>query len=284
MKIFPAIDIKDKKCVRLVKGDFDKKTEYKISPVDQAGRYKDHGFKNLHIVDLDGALTGEIVNQDIIKDIVVKFNLKVEIGGGIRNFDSVQKYIDAGVEKVILGSAAIKDKNFLREACEKFPNKIALGLDAKDGYLLVSGWTENSNQLTIDYLKQVNDYGVSRLIYTDINRDGMKQSPNFKETLKVAEISNCPVVISGGVSSMDDVKKAKNLKNVEGIIVGKAIYDRDIKLDELTKELDWMMVAKLSTIKRKIKNGEKLGFSERARAVNKGLLPSKAKKRKNVKK
>ena len=238
MKIFPAIDIKDKKCVRLVKGDFDNKTEYKMSPFDQAGRYKDHGFKNLHIVDLDGALTGETVNQDIIKDIVVKFNLKVEIGGGIRNFDSVQKYIDAGVEKVILGSAAIKDKNFLKEACEKFPNKIALGLDAKDGYLSVSGWTENSNQLTIDYLKQVNDYGVSRLIYTDINRDGMKQSPNFEETLKVAEISNCPVVMSGGVSSMDDVKKAKDLKNVEGIIVGKAIYDSDIKLDELTKELD----------------------------------------------
>ena len=238
MKIFPAIDIKDKKCVRLVKGDFDKKTEYEISPVDQAEKYKNHGFKNLHIVDLDGALTGETVNQDIIKDIVVKFNLKVEIGGGIRNFDSVQKYIDAGVEKVILGSAAIKDKNFLKEACEKFPNKIALGLDAKDGYLSVSGWTENSNQLTIDYLKQVNDYGVSRLIYTDINRDGMKQSPNFEETLKIAEISNCPVVMSGGVSSMDDVKKAKDLKNVEGIIVGKAIYDRDIKLDELTKELD----------------------------------------------
>ena len=238
MKIFPAIDIKDKKCVRLVKGDFDNKTEYKNSPIDQANSYKDHGFKNLHIVDLDGALTGETVNQDIIKDIVVKFNLKVEIGGGIRNFDSVQKYIDAGVEKVILGSAAIKDKNFLKEACEKFPNKIALGLDAKDGYLSVSGWTENSNQLTIDYLKQVNDYGVSRLIYTDINRDGMKQSPNFEETLKVAEISNCPVVMSGGVSSMDDVKKAKDLKNVEGIIVGKAIYDRDIKLDELTKELD----------------------------------------------
>ena len=112
----------------------------------------------------------------------------------------------------------------------------------------------------------------------------MKQSPNFDETIKVAEISNCPVFISGGVSSLDDIKKAKTLKNVEGIIVGKAIYDRDIKLDELTKELDWMMVAKLSTIKRKIKNGEKLGFSERARAVNKGLLPSKSKKRKNVKK
>lgn len=236
MKIFPAIDIKDKKCVRLVKGDFDNKTEYEITPAEQAGKYKDHGFKNLHIVDLDGALKGEIVNLDIIQDIVKKFDLKVEIGGGIRNLDSIQKYIDTGVEKVILGSAAIKDKKFLKEACEKFPNKIALGLDAKDGYLSVSGWKESSNQLTLDYLKEVNDYGVSRLIYTDINRDGMKQSPNFDETSKVAEISNCPVIISGGVSSIDDIKKAKILKNVEGIIVGKAIYDGDIKLEELLKE------------------------------------------------
>jgi len=236
MKIFPAIDIKDKKCVRLVKGDFDNKTVYEMSPVEQAGKYKDHGFKNLHIVDLDGALTGETVNLDIIKDIVSKFDLKVEIGGGIRNFESIQKYTDAGVEKVILGSAAIKDKNFLKEACKKFSNKIALGLDAKNGYLSVSGWKENSNQLTLEYLKEVNDYGVSRLIYTDINRDGMKQSPNFKETSKVAEKSNCPVIISGGVSSIDDIKKAKNLKNIEGIIVGKAIYDGDIKLEELVKE------------------------------------------------
>ena len=207
-----------------------------MSPVEQAGKYKDYGFKNLHIVDLDGALTGETVNLDIIHDIVGKFDLKVEIGGGIRNIDSVQKYIDAGTEKVILGSAAIKDKNFLKGACEKFPNKIALGLDSKDGYLSVSGWKENSNQLTLEYLKEVNSYGVSRLIYTDINRDGMKQSPNFEETLKVADISNCPVIISGGVSSIDDVKKAKNLKNIEGIIVGKAIYDGDIKLEELVKE------------------------------------------------
>jgi phosphoribosylformimino-5-aminoimidazole carboxamide ribotide isomerase len=236
MKIFPAIDIKDKKCVRLVKGDFNNKTEYVISPVDQAGKYKDHGFKNLHIVDLDGALTGKTVNQDIIKEIVTKFDLKVEIGGGIRNLDNIQKYIDAGVEKVILGSAAIKDKSFLKEACEKFSNKIALGLDAKDGYLSVSGWKENSNQLTLDYLNDVNDYGVSRLIYTDIERDGMKQSPNFEETSKVANASNCPVIISGGVSSMEDVKKAKGLKNIEGIIVGKAIYDGDINLDELVKE------------------------------------------------
>ncbi|MDA8548127.1 1-(5-phosphoribosyl)-5-[(5-phosphoribosylamino)methylideneamino]imidazole-4-carboxamide isomerase [Candidatus Pelagibacter bacterium] len=240
MKIFPAIDIKDKKCVRLVKGDFENKTEYKLSPVEQASKYKDYGFKNLHIVDLDGALTGETVNLDIIQEIVNKFDLKIEIGGGIRNFESIQKYTDVGVEKVILGSAAIKDKFFLKEACKKFPNKIALGLDAKDGYLSVSGWKENSNKLTLDYLKEVNNFGTSRLIYTDINRDGMKQSPNFEETIKVADTSNCPVIISGGVSSLDDIKKAKELnnKNIEGIIVGKAIYDGDIQLDALVKELD----------------------------------------------
>jgi phosphoribosylformimino-5-aminoimidazole carboxamide ribotide isomerase len=239
VKIFPAIDIKDKKCVRLVKGNFDNKTEYQMSPVEQAGKYKDYGFKNLHIVDLDGALTGETVNLEIIEEIVKNFDLKIEVGGGVRSIESIKEYTGAGVEKVILGSAAIKDKNFLKEACEKFPNQIALGLDAKDGYLSISGWKENSNLLTLDYLKEVNNYGASRLIYTDINRDGMKQSPNFEETSKVADISNCPVIISGGVSSIDDIKKAKELnnKNIEGIIVGKAIYDGDIDLDELVKEL-----------------------------------------------
>ena len=239
MKIFPAIDIKDNKCVRLVKGDFNNKTEYKMSPVDQAGKYKDHGFKNLHIVDLDGALTGKTVNLEVIQEIVNKFDLKTEVGGGVRSIDSIQKYLDLGVEKVILGSAAIKDKIFLKEACKKFPNQIALGLDAKDGYLSISGWKENSNQLTLDFLREVNDYGASRLIYTDINRDGMKQSPNFEETSKVADVANCPVIISGGVSSIDDVKKAKSLnKNIEGIIVGKAIYDGDIELDELAREIN----------------------------------------------
>ena len=240
MKIFPAIDIKDKKCVRLIKGDFENKTEYEMSPIEQAGKYKDHGFKNLHIVDLDGALTGEPINIDIIKDIVVKFEIKIEIGGGVRNFETILKYINAGVDKVILGSAAIKDRNFLEEACKKFPNQIALGLDAKDGHLVISGWTEDSDKLTTEYLKKVNDYGISRIIYTDINRDGTKQSPNFQETQKIAEISNCPVIVSGGVSSINDIKKAKELnnKNIEGIIVCKAIYDGDINLDELARELD----------------------------------------------
>ena len=240
MKIFPAIDIKDKKCVRLIKGDFNNKTEYEMSPVDQAGKYKEHGFKNLHIVDLDGALTGKTVNLDIVKEIVVKYDLKIEIGGGIRTIESISKYIDAGVEKVILGSAAIKNKEFLKEACTKFINKIALGLDAKKGNLSVSGWKEDLNIKTLDFLKDVKDCGVSRLIYTDIDRDGTKESPNFEETVKIADASSCPVIISGGVSSINDIKKAKELnkKNIEGIIIGKAIYDGDIKLEELAKELD----------------------------------------------
>ena len=240
MKIFPAIDIKDKKCVRLIKGDFEKKTEYKTSPVDQAAKYKDHGFKNLHIVDLDGALTGKTVNLEIIKEIVSKYDFKIEIGGGLRNIESIKQYIDAGVEKVILGSGAIKNKEFLKDACDKFKNKIALGLDAKDGNLSVSGWKENLNIKTTDFIKEVNDFGVSRIIFTDINRDGMKTSPNYEETIIIANISNCPVVISGGVSSINDIKKAKELNNkkIEGIIVGKAIYDGDIKLDELAKEID----------------------------------------------
>ena len=240
MKIFPAIDIKDKKCVRLIKGNFDNKTEYEISPIDQAGKYKDYGFKNLHIVDLDGALIGKTVNLDIIQEIVGKYDLKIEIGGGIRNIESIKKYIDAGAEKVILGSAAIKSKEFLKEACKKFKNKIALGLDAKKGNLSVSGWKEDLNIKTLDFLEDVKDYGVSRLIYTDIDRDGTKESPNFAETARVAASSICPVIISGGVSSIKDIKKAKDLsnKNIEGIIVGKAIYDGDIKLEELAKELN----------------------------------------------
>ena len=236
MKIFPAIDIKDKKCVRLIKGDFNQKTEYEMSPVEQATQFIDKGFKNLHIIDLDGALTGETINLAIIKEIVRKFDFKVEVGGGVRDFDSIQEYADIGVDKVILGSAAIKDKNFLKKACKKFPKKIALGLDAKDGKLSLSGWKESSGISTLDFLTEVNDYGISRLIFTDINRDGTKESPNFEETLKVAEISNCPVVISGGVSSIEDIKKAKTLKNIEGVIDGKAIYDGDIKLEELARE------------------------------------------------
>jgi phosphoribosylformimino-5-aminoimidazole carboxamide ribotide isomerase len=239
MKIFPAIDIKDKKCVRLLRGDFENQTTYEQSPFDQALKYKDVGFLNLHMVDLDGALSGELVNLEVIEKIVKKLNISIEIGGGIRSIDKIQAYIDIGVDKVVLGSAAIKDPDFLRQACKKFKGKIVLGLDAKKGKLSVSGWKETINQTAEDYLKNVNSYGFVRVIYTDIDRDGTKTEPNIEETISIAKISSAPVVVSGGVSSIKDVKKIKALKkfNIEGVIVGKAIYDGDISLNDL-KELE----------------------------------------------
>jgi len=237
MKIFPAIDVKNKKCVRLLKGNFDNQTTYVQSPYDQALRYKEAGLLNLHMVDLDGALSGELVNLEIIKDIIKKLDISIEVGGGIRSIDKIHAYVDIGVDKVILGSAAIKDPDFLRQACEKFEGKIALGLDAKKGKLLVSGWKEITNQTAEDYLKSVNSYGFSRVIYTDIDRDGTKTEPNIEETLNIAKISSAPVVVSGGISSIVDIKKIKTLNqfNIEGVIVGKAIYDGDIKLGDLAK-------------------------------------------------
>jgi phosphoribosylformimino-5-aminoimidazole carboxamide ribotide isomerase len=237
MKIFPAIDIKDKKCVRLLRGNFENQTTYEQSPFDQALKYKDVGFLNLHMVDLDGALSGELVNLGIIENIIKKLNISIEIGGGIRSIDKIQAYIDIGADKVILGSAAIKDPDFLRRACETFKGKIVLGLDAKKGKLSVSGWKETINQTAEDYLKNVNNYGFSRVIYTDINRDGTKTEPNIEETISIAKISSAPVVISGGISSIKDIKKIRILNkfNIEGVIVGKAIYDGDINLNELKK-------------------------------------------------
>ena len=239
MKIFPAIDIMNKKCVRLLRGDFENQTTYEQSPFDQALKYKDVGFLNLHMVDLDGALSGELVNLNIIENIIKKLNISIEIGGGIRSIDKIQAYIDIGVDKVILGSAAIKDPDFLRQECETFKEKIALDLDEKKGKLSVSGWKETINQTAEDYLKNVNSYGFARVIYTDIDRDGTKTEPNIEETISIAKISSAPVVVSGGISSIEDVKKIKALKksNIEGAIVGKAIYDGDINLNDL-KELE----------------------------------------------
>ena len=239
MKIFPAIDIKDKKCVRLLKGNFDNQTTYDQSPYDQALRYKEAGLLNLHMVDLDGALSGELVNLEIIEDIIKKLDISIEVGGGIRSIDKIKAYVDIGVDKIILGSAAIKNPDFLRQACETFKGKIVLGLDARIGKLSVSGWKETTNQTAEDYLKNVNNHGFSRVIYTDIDRDGTKTGPNIEETLNIAKISSAPVVVSGGISSIDDIKKIKTLKqfNVEGVIIGKAIYDGDIKLSDL-KDLE----------------------------------------------
>ena len=239
MKIFPAIDIKDKKCVRLLKGSFDNQTIYEQSPYDQASKYKDAGLLNLHMVDLDGALSGELVNLDIIENIVKKLNISIEIGGGIRSVEKIKTYLNIGVDKVILGSAAIKNPDFLKQACEEFKDRIVLGLDSKKGKLSILGWKETTNQTAENYLKIVNSYGFSRVIYTDIDRDGTKTEPNINETINIAKISSAPVVVSGGISSIEDVIKVKELKkfNIEGVIVGKAIYDGDIKLNQL-KELE----------------------------------------------
>ena len=237
MKIFPAIDIKNKKCVRLLKGDFSKETIYDQSPFEQASKYKEFGLTNLHIVDLDGAISGELINIETIKKIVKELKITVEVGGGIRSLKSIDTYVNLGVDKIVLGSAAIKNPSFLKEACEKFNGKIALGLDVKNGLVAISGWKESTNITAKNFLNEVNEFGFSRLIHTDIERDGTKTKPNIEESLKLAKISKAPLIISGGIASIEDVKKIKTLEkyNIGGVIVGKAIYDGDIKLNELSE-------------------------------------------------
>ena len=239
MIIFPAIDIKDGKCVRLVKGDFNQMTSYNKSPFDQAKIYFQSGFKNIHIVDLDGALQGKSFNSNIIKEIIKNLKLKIQIGGGIRTIDDIDSWIKTGVDKVIIGTAAIENKNLLKDACEKFKNKIALSLDVKDGFIYLSGWKKPTNILASNFLKEVQNFGISRIIYTDINKDGTKKGPNIKDTMELSSKAKIPFIISGGISSIEDVKKIKSLNNsnIEGVIVGKSIYDGDIKISELAKQI-----------------------------------------------
>ena len=235
-RIIPCLDVKNG---RVVKGINFVELKDAGDPVEQAKIYSDGGADEICFLDITASNENRETIIDIVKKTAKKCFVPLTVGGGVRSLDNIKQYIDTGVEKVILGSGAIKNKEFLKESCEKFKGQIALGLDAKDGNLSVSGWKENLNVKTTDFLKEVSNYGVSRIIYTDINRDGMKTSPNFDETVKIAKLSNCPVVISGGVSSINDIKKAKELKHkkIEGIIVGKAIYDGDIKLDELAREI-----------------------------------------------
>ena len=239
MIIFPAIDIKDGKCVRLIKGDFNQMTSYEKSPFDQAKIYFQNGFKNIHIVDLDGALQGKSFNSNIVKEIIKNFKFKIQIGGGIRTIDDINNWVKSGVDKVIIGTAAVENKNLLKTACEKFKNRIALSLDVKDGFIFLSGWKKQTNILASDFLKEVQNFGISRIIYTDINKDGTKKGPNIKDTMQLSSKVKIPFIISGGISSIEDVKKIKSLNNsnIEGVIVGKSIYDGDIKINELAKEI-----------------------------------------------
>ena len=239
MIIFPAIDIKDGKCVRLIKGNFNQMTSYEKSPFDQAKIYFQNGFSNIHIVDLDGALQGKPSNSNVVKEILKNFKLKIQIGGGIRTIDDVDNWVKSGVDKVIIGTAAVENKDLLKTVCEKFKNKIAVSLDVKDGFIFLSGWKKQTNILAGNFLKEIQNFGVSRIIYTDINKDGTKEGPNIKDTIELSNKVKIPFVISGGISSIEDIKKIKSLNNsnIEGIIVGKSIYDGDIKIKELAKEI-----------------------------------------------
>ena len=237
MIIFPAIDIKDGVCVRLIKGDYRQITSYENTPIDQATKYFQNGFNNIHIVDIDGALRGRAVNSFIINEIVKKIKSKIQIGGGIRTIDDISRWVEMGVDKVVMGTAAVENIELLETACNKFKNKIAVALDVKDGFIALSGWTKRTNISAIDFIKKIQNFGVSRIIYTDINRDGTKQGPNIKDTVELSSKATIPLVISGGVSSLEDIKKIKSLSNsnIEGVIVGKSIYDGDIKISDLAK-------------------------------------------------
>ena len=220
--------IKGGKCVRLLKGDFDKSTEYKKSPIDQAKEFSDSGFQDLHIVDLDGALKGEPVNGELIDEICKLTKIRVQIGGGIRSIDHIKKLIDIGVDRVVLGTIAVEDTKFLENICSKFKNKIAVALDVRNGFIASRGWKEQTKILASDFLMKIKDIGVSRIIYTDIERDGTLTRPNFEETIKIVKLleNKIPVVVSGGVGSINDIVAVKqHPEYFEGVIVGKALYD-----------------------------------------------------------
>ena len=232
MKIFPAIDIKNGKCVRLLKGDFNKTTEYKKTPLDQAKEFSELGFQDLHIVDLDGALKGEPVNGDLIEEICKLTKIRIQIGGGIRSIHHIKKLIDIGVDRIVLGTLAVEDTKLLENVCSKFKNKIAVALDVRNGFIALRGWKEQTKILASDFLMKIKNIGVSRIIYTDIERDGTLTQPNLSETLKFAELldyhERIPVLVSGGVGSINDIVAIKKLTQppkLEGVIVGKAIYD-----------------------------------------------------------
>ena len=237
MIIFPAIDIKGGKCVRLFKGDFNKITQYKKSPFEQATEFFNLGFTNIHLVDLDGALEGNLINKEIIKKISEIDKIKIQVGGGIRSLEHIEKLINFGVDKIIIGTAAVENIEFLKIACNKYNKKIAISLDVREGYIALSGWKKQTKILATDFIKNIENMDISRIIYTDINRDGTKSVPNLYETLNFSNLTKIPVVVSGGISSIDDVINIKNkkLKNIEGIIIGKAIYDGSINIKELSK-------------------------------------------------
>ena len=235
MIIFPAIDLKDGKCVRLYKGDFNKTTIFNSSPYNQALQFKKKGFTDLHLVDLDGALKGKSKNKKVIIKIIKNTNLNVQLGGGIRTLKQISFWIKNGVSTVVVGTMAIQSPKILKKACDLFPGRIAVALDVRNNFLAIKGWVKQTRINFLDFSKKLENLGLSRIIYTDINRDGTKTGINIKKLVKIIETINIPVVVSGGISNIRDVKQLKKIDYLQGVIIGKAIYDGTINLNKLQK-------------------------------------------------
>jgi phosphoribosylformimino-5-aminoimidazole carboxamide ribotide isomerase len=237
MKIFPAIDLKTGKCVRLQKGEMDNATIFNDNPLAQAFEFANLGFKYLHIVDLDGAVSGSSINQEIVSEIVKNVKIPVQLGGGIRSIADIKKWLDLGVSRVILGTIALKNPQLVIEACQKFPKKIIVGLDARNYFVATNGWLNDSDSTVIDIAKKFEDSEVAGIIYTDISRDGMLLGFDYEGTKKLAQAVKIPIIASGGISSIDDLAKVFELKEfgVEGAIIGRSWYEKKISIEQLRK-------------------------------------------------
>jgi len=235
MIIYPAIDLKNKKCVRLYKGDFAKEEIFNDSPLDQAQQFEKLGFDNLHIVDLDRTLDSDTSNLSSIKEIRKHTSLKIQVGGGLRTLKDIEEVLDLGVENIVMGTAAVTNTELLKMVAAKYPQKISVGMDVRKGFLALKGWTDQTKLLAADFVEQIKNYQIKSIIFTDIDKDGTKQGVNIEETVKLASLSSVPVIASGGVASMKDILSIQQTNVIKGVIVGKAIYDGSINLKELVK-------------------------------------------------
>ena len=233
MIVYTAIDISKGKIVRLLRGDFSKKKIYKNDIIEQVNIFESNGAEHIHVIDLDGALEGKNKNEVSINKIIKNTECKVQLGGGIRTLNDIEKWLDIGVHRVIIGTSAITDKSLVKDAVKAFPNKVSVGLDLYKEHVAIKGWTKVIKEKKADYyFKKFSDLAVESIIYTDISNDGVLQGPNFKSILKYKEMVNVPLIASGGVSSIEDIKKLYSFK-VDGVIVGKAIYDNKVKINEI---------------------------------------------------
>ena len=230
MRLYPAIDLKDGKCVRLFKGDMDAATIYNDDAGAQAKAFEGAGFDYLHVVDLNGAVSGSLVNQPVVKKILSSVTIPVQLGGGIRERAQVEAWLNAGISRVILGTVAVKNPALVKEVARDFPGKIVVGIDARGGMVAVEGWVQASTMKAVDLARAFEDVGVAAIVYTDIARDGTLQGPNLDETAALAEAISIPVILSGGIANIGDLQatKARASSGIEGIIMGRALYEKTI--------------------------------------------------------